>query len=136
MFGIWDKDKAFAPDGQLNQFAPPETKFILWGVELKDKNFETEIGTAPMVHLEVSTLKDPDKKLVVSSIGDTNASKFFDKDKDYANKVESGDLPAVVETRTVPASQESFSDAFVIRFIDVFTKETAKKYVDKDNVPF
>lgn len=130
--GIWDKDKAFAPDGQLNQFAPPETKFVLYGVELKDANFETEIGTAPMIHLEVATLKKPDEHLVVSSIGDTNATKFFDKDNDYASKIDKDDLPAIVETRLVPSSQESFSDAFVIRFVDTYNKENAKKY----DIPF
>jgi hypothetical protein len=134
--GVWDKDKAFAPDGQLNEFAPPETKFILWAAEIIDPTFETEIGTAPMMHLTVSTLKEPDKKLIVSSIGDTNANKFFDKDDDYKSRIDKGDFPAIVETRTVPASQEAFSDAFVIRFVDYFNKNTAAKYVAKDDVPF
>lgn len=129
---IWDKDKSFAPDGQLNEFAPPETKFILHEVELVNPAFETEIGTAPMIHLTVATLKDPKTELVVSSIGDTNAAKFFDKDDKYKSKIQDGDLPAIVETRLVPASQESFSDAFVIRFVDNYTKENAKKY----DIPF
>lgn len=134
--GIWDKDKSFAPDGQLNEFAPAGRKFILHNVDLIDPLFETEIGTAPMIHLTVSTLKDPKTELVVSSIGDTNARKFFDKDDDYKSKIEKGDLPVIVETRTVSARQEGFNDAFVIRFVDLFNKETAKKYVAEEDIPF
>lgn len=144
--GVWDKDKAFAPDGQLNEFAPADslkggTKFILYAVELIEKQFETELGTAPMIHLTVATLEAPDTKLVVSSIGDTNAGKFFDKDNDYASKIEDGDLPAIVETRVVPASQETFSDAFVIRFVEAFNKDTLKKQQKEqkkkeEDVPF
>lgn len=124
---VWAKDKAFAPDGQLNEFAPPETKFILWHAKIIDPKFETEIGTAPMMHLTVSELQTPDTKLVVSSIGDTNANKFFDKDDNYKSKIQDGDFPAIVETRTVPASQEAFSDAFVIRFIEEYKRDTAGK---------
>lgn len=138
---VWAKDQAFAPDGQLNEFAPSSTKFILFAAEVVDPVFETEIGTAPMMHITVATLKEPGKKLVVSSIGDTNACKFFDKvvkddEVTYVNKVAKGDFPAVVETTTVPASQDAYSDAFVIRFVDFFNKETASKYVSKDDVPF
>lgn len=138
---VWAKDQAFAPDGQLNEFAPSGTKFLLWDAEIIDPLFETEIGTAPMMHITVSTLKDPKNKLVVSSIGDTNALKFFDKEEkgdsvEYTNKVQKGDFPAVVETTTVPASQDAFSDAFVIRFVDFYTKETASKYTAENDVPF
>jgi len=126
--GIWDKDKSFAPDGQLNEFAPAGTKFILFGVEMIDRVFETDIGTAPMIHLAVADPMDVENIKTVSSIGDTNARKFFDKDKDYESKIEKGDLPALVETRVVPAGQEGFNDAFVIRFVALWNKETAKEY--------
>lgn len=134
--GVWDKDKAFAPDGQLNEFAPPGTKFILKGAEIIDPNFETEIGTAPMMHLTVATLEEPDNDLVVSSIGDTNANKFFDKDDDYKSKVEKGDFPAIVETRSVPAKQESFSDAFVIRYVEAYSEEAVKRIKKEEKAPF
>lgn len=125
---VWAKDQAFAPDGQLNEFAPPGTKFIIKNAEIVDPVFETEIGTAPMMHLTVATLTDPDAELIVSSIGDTNANKFFDKDNDYASRLAEGDFPAIVETREVPSSQESFSNAFVIRYVDTATDENIKKY--------
>jgi len=132
---IWDKDKAFAPDGQLNEFAPAGTKFVLYSAEMIDPIFDTDIGTAPMVHLTVADLQSPDDKKVVSTIGDTNATKFFDKDSDWKSKVDDGDLPAIVETRNVPSKQESFSDAFVIRFIDIGSPAIIKKYAKEDKHP-
>lgn len=140
IMGIWDKDKSFAPDGQLNEFAPANesggTKFILREVELINPLFETELGTAPMIHLTVSPLNDPKVEKVVSSIGDTNARKFFDPDDKYKSKVEKGDLPAIVETRVVPAGQQGFNDAFVIRYVDECTDEKIKEYAKQETPPF
>src|ERR1700760_240139 len=80
IMGIWDKDKSFAKDGPLKDWAGVGNKFILWGAEMVNPVFETNLGTAPMVHLDVSNLGAPDNHSSVSVIGDTIGGKFFDKD--------------------------------------------------------
>lgn len=126
--GVWDKDKSFAKDGPLKDWAGVGNKFILFGVTMVNPTFETSIGTAPMMHLEVANLPAPDNKSEVSAIGDTNATKFFDKDDNWKSKVDKGDFPAIVECIEVESSEEAFGNAYVIRFVDAFTKETAKEY--------
>lgn len=125
---IWDKDKSFAKDGPLKEWAGVGNKFILFGATMVNPTFETSIGTAPMVHLEVANLTAPDNKAEVSVIGDTIGSKFFDKDDNYESLITDGDLPAIVETAEVDSSEEAFGSAYVIRFVAPYTKATAKEF--------
>jgi hypothetical protein len=116
--GMFDKDKVFAPDGLLKDFAPADsngsagTKFILWDCEIKDENFVTDIGTTPMTHLTVATLIDPEDKKVVSALGEPIANKVRER--------EEGDLPAICQTRIVETKNEAYSDAFVIQFVESY----------------
>lgn len=125
---IWDKDKSFAKDGPLKDWAGVNQKFILFSATMVNPKFETNLGTAIMVHLEVANLGVPDKVETVSVIGDTIGGKFFDKDDGYKSLVTDGDLPAIVETAEVASSEEAFGDAYVLRFVDVYNKTTAKEH--------
>jgi hypothetical protein len=125
---VWDKDKAFAKDGPLKEWAGIGNKFILFGVTMVNPAFETSIGTAPMIHLDVANLTAPDNHAQVSVIGDTIGGKFFDQDDEYAPLITDGDFPAIVETAEVESSEEAFGNAYVIRFVDAYNKTTAKEH--------
>lgn len=116
--GMFDKDKVFAPDGQLEQWAELGSEFVLWDCWIQDENFEFDPtakgdeGKAAMSHLVVSKKVTPDEKKTVSSLGGVIAEKVKAK--------EDGDLPAVVRLESVPASKKGFNDAKVLRFIEPF----------------
>lgn len=126
---MWDKDKAFAPDGPLKEKFPAGSKIVLYGAWIQQEDFETSLGTAPMVHLEVADLLSPNAKVTVSMIGDLMADRIRDPES-KKTKIGKGDLPAVVETKLVPTDQPQ--EAFVLRFLDPWNDETAEKY----GVPF
>jgi hypothetical protein len=117
--GMFDKDKVFAPDGQLNDsdgggFANMGDEFVLWDCEVKTEEFEfdpTE-DAIPMAHLTVSKKISPDEKKVVSTLSGPICEKVREK--------EDGDLPAVVRLQSVPAKKKEFNDAVVLQFIEPF----------------
>lgn len=117
--GMFDKDKVFAPDGQLNgegAFAQLGDEFILWDCEIKTEEFEYNPGEdpIPMAHLMVSTKLKPDDKKTVSSLSGPICEKVKEK--------EDGDLPAIVRLQSVPASKKDWNDATVLQFIEPYTK--------------
>lgn len=122
---MWDKDKAFAPDGPLKEKFPAGSKLVLFGAHVQQEDFETSLGTAPMVHLEVADILTPDTHVTVSMIGDLMADRIRDPETGDS-KIGDGDLPAVVETKEVETDQPQ--KAFVLRFLDPWNDETAKKY--------
>lgn len=117
--GMFDKDKVFAPDGQLNGdgdagWAQPGDEFVLFDCEIKTEEFEFDPAEdkIPMAHLTVAKKSSPDEKKVVSSLSKPICEKVREK--------EDGDLPAVVRLQTVPASQKSWNEAVVLQFIEPF----------------
>lgn len=117
--GMFDKDKVFAPDGQLNDdqgggFAKPGDEFILYDCEIKTEEFEFDPSEKPipMAHLTVASKLHPDDKKVVSSLSGPICEKVREK--------EDGDLPAVVRLQTVPAKKKDWNDATVLQFIEPF----------------
>lgn len=119
--GMFDKDKVFAPDGQLNGegggpggFAEAGDEFILYDCEIKTEEFEfdpTE-DKIPMAHLVVAKKMSPEDKKVVSTLSKPICEKVREK--------ADGDLPAIVRLMSVPASQKSWNEAVVIQFIEPF----------------
>lgn len=122
--GMWAKDKAFAKDGPLKEKFPAGSTFILRSAAVKVEDFETSLGTAPMVHLEVSDILEPDTNLTVSMIGENFANKIRNPET-LESLIREGDLPAIVETAEVPTDQPQ--DAFVIRFCNPLTDDTLKE---------
>jgi hypothetical protein len=119
--GMFDKDKVFAPDGQLNDkegggFANMGDEFILWDCEIKTDDFEFDPNEKPipMAHLTVAKKMHPDEKKVVSTLSGPICEKVREK--------EDGDLPAVVRLQSVPASKKEFNDAVVLQFIEPYSK--------------
>lgn len=117
--GMFDKDKVFAPDGQLNGeggFAQLGDEFILYDCEIKTEEFQFDPNekAIPMAHLTVATKLKPDDKKVVSSLSGPICEKVREK--------EDGDLPAIVRVQSVPASKKEFNDAVVLQFIEPYKK--------------
>lgn len=117
--GMFDKDKLFAPDGQLNSddgsgFAQPGDEFVLWDCHIQTETFEFDPNedAIPMAHLVVSKTTDPESKKTVSTLSKPICEKVREK--------EDGDLPAIVRLQTVPASQKSWNDAVVLQFISEY----------------
>lgn len=122
MFGMFDKDKVFAPDGQLNgegAFAKFGEEFILYDAEIITEEFEFDPNEdpIPMAHLTVAHKISPEDKKVVSTLSSPICEKVRSK--------EEGDLPAIVRLEQVPPKNKGWSEATVIRFIEPFL--TGKK---------
>lgn len=126
---MWDKDKAFAPDGPLKEKFPAGFKMVLYDAWVQQEDFETSLGTAPMVHLVAADILTPDEKVTVSMIGDLMADRIRDPETGKT-KIGDDDLPAVVESKEVDTDQPQ--KAFVLRFLDPWNDETREKY----GVPF
>lgn len=118
--GMFDKDKLFAPDGRLIDWATDDTPFILWDMEYRG-DIDTPDGpteTAPIVWLTVSTPDNPDAKDIVSMVGDLAKQK--------AEAKADGDLPAVVVAKHVDSSIEGGQQAYVINFYAEYEAPKAK----------
>lgn len=119
--GMFDKDKVFAPDGQLNDsggggFANMGDEFILhdcW-IQTEEFEFDKDETPIPMAHLVVAKKASPDEKKTVSTL----SGPICDKVKEKAD----GDLPAVVRLESVPSknADKGWNEAVVIRFIEPF----------------
>lgn len=118
--GMFDKDKVFAPDGQLGNWINADQEFILWDAWIQTEEFEPQGADKPiaMAHLVVSTGDMPEKRETVSTL----ASPICDKIREKAD----GDLPAVVKWYTVPAKQKGFSDAVVLQFVAPYEAAAVK----------
>lgn len=124
--GMFDKDKVFAPDGQLNGaeggeggFATLGDEFILWDCWIQEEEFQFDPNDdkkIPMAHLVVSQKLTPDAKKTVSSLSGPICAKVQEK--------ADGDLPAIVRLQSVPASQKSWNDAVVLQFIEPYDKKS------------
>lgn len=109
--GMFDKDKLFAPEGPMKDWSEDGTPFILWDIEVKETEIPTPNGptdSAPIVWLTVSTTGSPDKRDVVSMIGDNI--------KEKAEAMEPGDLPALCVTKEVDSSIEGGQKAYVLNW--------------------
>lgn len=115
--GMFDKDKVFAPDGELGQFANLGDEFILWDCWIQTEEFEFREGEKPipMAHLKVSQKMTPEQQKVVSSLSGPICEKIGEK--------EDGDLPAVVRLLSVPAKNKEWNDAVVLQFIEAYDKK-------------
>ena len=88
MFGMFDKDKQFAPDGRLDEMFPPGdtdsregAEVILWEPPLDKGEFPTDTGTAHMTWLTVSSIMTPDEKKIVGTLSSPIAEKAKDANK-------------------------------------------------------
>lgn len=119
--GMFDKDKQFAPDGQLHSLFDIGVKCILWDAEIHTEEFiikDTDGDKPiPMAWVTVSTLDDPNEKLVVSTIGTADIGKIREND--------GSDLPAVIEMIQVPSANKSMQDAITFRFVENYKGEVA-----------
>lgn len=108
--GMFDKDKLFAPDGKMRDWAELDSPFILWDIGYKGE-VETPDGptdSAPIVWLTVSTQASPDTKNTVSMIGDII--------KEKAEALEPGELPALCVVKEVDSSIPGGNRAFVLNY--------------------
>lgn len=119
--GMFDKDKQFAPDGRLDEMFPPGktdsregAEVILWGVEDRGE-FPTEIGTAQMTWLTVSSIPTPDEKKVVGTLAKAIASK--------AAEADDSDFPCVVKVMKVSTEM---ADALVLQWMGAYDAKTGK----------
>ena len=118
--GMFDKDKLFAPNGQLREWVDNDVPFILRDMEYRG-DIETPNGptaTAPIVWLHVSPKDSPGKTDIVSMVGDLA--------KEKAEAKSDGDLPCMVVAKNVPSSIEGGNDAYVINWYGDYSDNGAK----------
>lgn len=120
VMGMFDKDKVFAPDGKLDDFAEQGQEFILWDclIQTEEFTYDEKEKPIPMAHLVVSHTNSPEDKKTVSSLSGPICNKVREKDDD--------DLPAIVRLEVVPASKDSWNDATVIKFIEAYAESKSK----------
>lgn len=109
--GMFDKDKLFAPDGPMKDWASDNTPFILWDIEYRGEvpTPDGPTDTAPIVWLTVSTPESPNSKDVVSLLGDNI--------KEKAESKQDGDLPAMCVMKHVDSSYgDGAQKAYVLNF--------------------
>lgn len=126
MFGMFDKDKQFAPDGRLDEVYPPGptdsregSKFVLWAVEDKG-TFDTEVGQARITWLTVSDELMPETKKVIGTMSKPIAEK--------ADEADPSDFPCVVKCLKVSTD---FNDAMVLQFVREYDDGEPKKGAKK-----
>lgn len=132
MFGMFDKDKLFAPEGQLRNWVDDDQEFILREIEYKGE-IETNDGPtdkAAMVWLYVSPLDVPDKIDIVSMVGDYAKGKAEERQKAMGDG--NDELPAVVVTQHVESSVSGGNDAYVFTFKREYLKGDGAKAKAKD----
>ena len=120
MAGMIDKDKQFAPEGQLSEWVNDGSEFVRYEIETKG-TIDTPDGpsdSTPMVWLTVATLDAPDSKDVVSMVGDYAFRKAQERQEALAEG--NNELPAVVKTQHVSSSIEGGHDAYVFTFVREF----------------
>lgn len=118
MTGMFDNDKVFAPDGQLDGFTGFGEEFILWDcwIQTEEFEFDPKEDKIPMAHLVVSRKMTPEDRKVVSSLSGPICEKVRLK--------QDGELPAIVTYESVPSQKKGFSDAKVIRFREPYGKNS------------
>jgi len=126
--GMFDKDKLFARDGRLIDYVDDDVPFILFDMEYRGE-VDTPDGptdTAPIVWLTVAPTDSPDKRDIVSMLGDNAKAKAESKSE--------GDLPALVCAKHVPSSYgDGAQEAYVINHyadLDVKGDDVAKAVKD------
>lgn len=103
--GMFDNDKQFAPDGRLDESFPPGdvdshegTEIILWEPPQARGDFPTDIGTAQMTWLTVSSIMTPEEKKTVGTLSKPIAA--------GAENADAKEFPCVVQVLRVSTDKQ------------------------------